>query len=110
MTKEQIEILTKIIEHEGSCDWSSIQTCMACPMSKLKKKPNGTWYSCMEALDISGLTSEEANLRYMSAAKKILLDYLVERDILEMMDEQQQQQQGEENQGRDNDSQGEEKG
>jgi hypothetical protein len=72
------EILKKIIEEEGSCCWSKPSICAKCPLSKLKKKANGDWMSCIEAINIEHLTEEAADARYKEVAGRILLDEAID--------------------------------
>lgn len=72
-------ILEKIIENEGSCtQWASTATCKQCPLSKLRKKEDGTYLSCVEALGIEDLTEEQADARYKEVASRILLDEAID--------------------------------
>ena len=67
-------ILKRIIEEEGSCCWSKPSICAKCPLSNLKKKPNGSNMSCIEALGVEDLTEEQADAKYKEAAIKLLLE------------------------------------
>lgn len=70
-----MSILNKIIQSDGSCtQWASIDVCKQCPMSKLRKKEDGTYLSCIEALGAQDMTEEEADARYKEVASRILLD------------------------------------
>lgn len=80
MTEE--EILEKIIEEEGNCCWANKSICEQCPLSKLKKRPDGTYYSCAESVKISGETEEDADARYKEIATRILLEKSIEEYIL----------------------------
>lgn len=72
-------ILNKIILAEGSCtQWASPSVCMQCPLSKLRKKPNGTYLSCIEALGVQDMTEEEADAKYKEVAARILLDEAID--------------------------------
>ena len=77
------DILRKIIEEEGSCDWANKcpEVCDKCPLGELRRKPNGDFYSCIEALSIDGLNEREANKRYKHTAEEVLQDIEIE-DIL----------------------------
>lgn len=73
-------ILNKIIENEGSCtQWAGPAVCRQCPMSKLRKKEDGTYLSCVEALGIENMTEEEADARYKEVAERILLDEAIDK-------------------------------
>jgi hypothetical protein len=74
-------ILKKIIEEKGNCCWSKPSICAACPLSKLKQKPDGLWMSCVEAVGISDMTEEEADAKYLDIATRLLVDESIE-DIL----------------------------
>lgn len=70
-----MDILNKIIDNEGSCTkWASPSVCKQCPLSKLRKKEDGTYLSCVEALGIDNMSEEEADARYKEVASRILLD------------------------------------
>lgn len=72
-------ILKKIVEAEGSCtQWASPAVCKECPLSKLKQKPDGNYYSCVEALNIDNMTEEEADARYKEVATRLLLDEAID--------------------------------
>jgi len=72
-------ILNKIISAEGSCtQWASPSVCKQCPLSKLRKKPNGTYLSCIEALGVQNMTEEEADAKYKEVAARILLDEAID--------------------------------
>lgn len=72
-------ILTKIVENDGSCTyWANPRVCKQCPLSKLRKKADGTYLSCVEALSIEDMTEEEADARYKDVAIRILLDEAVD--------------------------------
>jgi hypothetical protein len=83
-------ILNKIIEEDGSCTlWASPAICAQCPLSKLKQKPDGTYLSCVEALNVDNLTEEEADAKYKEVASRILLDEAID-DLLGESDGSQQ--------------------
>lgn len=75
------QILEKIIQEEGNCCWSNKNICKKCPLSKLKKKLDGTYYSCIEATGIENLTEEVADSKYKEIAERLLLDQTIE-DLL----------------------------
>lgn len=54
-------------------------------MGKLKKKPDGTWLSCIEAIGIENLTEEQADAKYKEVASRLLLDEAID-DILGVKD------------------------
>lgn len=78
---DKSSILNKIIEEGGNCCWSKPNICAACPLGKLKKKSDGTWMSCVEAVGIEDLSEEEADAKYLEIASRILVDESIE-DIL----------------------------
>lgn len=72
-------ILNKIIESEGSCtQWASSTVCKNCPLSKLRKKEDGTYLSCVEALGIEDMTEEQADAKYKEVASRLLLDETID--------------------------------
>lgn len=72
-------ILNKIIENDGSCtQWASPSVCKQCPLSKLRKKDDGTYLSCVEALGIEEMTEEQADARYKEVAERLLLDEAID--------------------------------
>lgn len=77
------EILQKIIDSEGSCDWSDSETCAKCPMSRLKFRDDGNPLSCVDALNIEGVKIEERDKVYKTAAEKVLADLEIEKIIEE---------------------------
>ena len=74
------EILEKIIAQEGSCTgWASRDICTSCPMSRLKKKIDGTFYSCIEAIGADAVdTEKEQDDLYKDAASRLLFDMSIE--------------------------------
>ena len=85
-----MHILNKIIENEGNCSgWATKAICSVCPVSKLRKKADGTYYSCVEAIGIDDMTEEQADARYKEIASRILLDEAID-DLLKVPDGSQQ--------------------
>jgi hypothetical protein len=76
------EILQKIIDSEGSCNWSNPEICAKCPMSRLKFKDDGNPLSCVDALNIENVKIEDRDKVYKAAAEKVLADLAIE-DIVE---------------------------
>lgn len=74
MNKKQI--LEKIIEGDGDCcySWVTIEVCKKCPFSKLAKKNDGTYLSCIEAIGAENLSKEEANKLYKEKAISLLFE------------------------------------
>ena len=75
-----MDILSKIIEEEGHCGlWATPDVCKRCPLSKLKQKPDGSYLSCVEALDATNASSEaEADALYKEVAVRLLLNKSIE--------------------------------
>jgi len=72
-------ILKKIIESNGSCtQWACPSICAQCPMSKLKKKEDGHYLTCIEALGVQDMSEEQADARYKEIATRLLLDEAIE--------------------------------
>jgi hypothetical protein len=74
----EMDILKRIIMEDGNCCWASPSICARCPLSKLKKKPNGSNMSCIEALKIEDLSEQEADAKYKEVAERLLLDEEIE--------------------------------
>lgn len=82
------EILERIIEEKGECTWATPITCRSCPLGRLARNNadgglTGEWMSCVDALDIDGLSKEEADARYLKAAKEKLADITINSIIEE---------------------------
>lgn len=77
------EILQTIIAEDGSCSWitEAEKTCNECPMSKLKTRPDGNYYSCVDSLGAHNLKEAEQNALYKAKAEELLLDIDIE-DLL----------------------------
>lgn len=76
------DILQKIVDSEGSCDWSDPETCAKCPMSRLKFKDDGNPLSCVDALNIENVKIEDRDKVYKEAAEMVLANLAIE-DIIE---------------------------
>ena len=74
-------ILEKIITEEGNCCWAKPSICAKCPLGKLTRYDNGGFMSCVEALNIDGLSEEEADAKYKEAAIDKLADLTLEEII-----------------------------
>jgi hypothetical protein len=73
------DILERIVAENGNCTaFANGDTCLRCPMSKLKKQPNGNYYGCVEALGIHNLPAEEHDSVYKEKAQRMLLDLDIE--------------------------------
>ena len=75
-------ILEKIIEEEGSCTWANPYVCKMCPLSKLQQYESGRYISCVEAINIEGMSEEEADAAYKKAASEKLADLTI-NDVIE---------------------------
>jgi hypothetical protein len=74
-----INILKKIIETAGKCDFATPNICKKCPLSKLKSIEGGGYINCLEAVGAIDLSKDEADLKYLDAANSKLLDMEMER-------------------------------
>lgn len=74
----KIDILKRIVAEDGSCTWSCESICQQCPLSKVRLKDDGNYYSCIEALGVQDLTEEEADKKYKEVAERLLLDETIE--------------------------------
>ncbi len=77
-------ILERIVAEEGSCCWATPSVCISCPLGASVRSDDGGFMSCVEALNIDGLSEEEADARYKEAAisklTDIALDNIIEED------------------------------
>jgi hypothetical protein len=78
-------ILERIIEEEGSCCWAKPSVCASCPLGRLVRNDTGTFMSCVEALNIDGLSEQEADAKYKEAAISKLADISIST-MLEAID------------------------
>jgi len=76
------EILQKIIDSEGNCNWSNSEICSKCPMSRLRFREGGDPLSCVDALNIENVKIEDRDKIYKAAAEKVLADIEID-DIIE---------------------------
>ncbi len=76
-----ITILERIVAEEGNCCWARPSICARCPLGKLNRYDNGGFMSCVEALQIDGLSEEEADVKYKKAAVDKLADLTLESII-----------------------------
>lgn len=78
------EILQKIVDNSGNCDWSVPEICAKCPMSRLRFRDDGNPLSCVDALNVEGVKIEEADAIYKETAERLLaqmeLDQIIEED------------------------------
>ncbi len=77
------KILERIIQEEGSCTWAKPSICAMCPLGKLARDEAGGFMSCVEALQIDGLSEAAADARYRKAAQEKLADLTIDRIIEE---------------------------
>jgi hypothetical protein len=86
------DILLKIIEHKGSCDWilgikgiSGVQLCNNCPLSKLAKDKNGKYKSCYSVIVGDSLnfmhTQKEDAEEYLKMAEELLINILINEEL-----------------------------
>lgn len=75
-------ILERIIDEDGSCCWAKPSICCICPLGKLARNETGSFMSCVEALNIDGLSELEADAIYKEAARNKLADRSI-NDIIE---------------------------
>lgn len=67
------DILRKIVEHDGSCEWVSPGICDHCPIGSMYVSRNGKgWMNCVEAVGAQNMTEKEANARYKEVASSLL--------------------------------------
>jgi hypothetical protein len=76
-----IQILERIITEEGNCCWAKPSICRDCPLGRLERYDNGGYMSCVEALNIDGLSEIEADARYKAAALDKLTDLNIEKTL-----------------------------
>ena len=74
-------ILQHIIDNNGSCNKLSNKHCKKCPLSKLKRRSDGTYYSCLESVCINNL--ERVDSRYKHAAEQLLLTISIDELLKE---------------------------
>ena len=79
-----LKILERIVAEEGSCCWATTAICKSCPLGSLVRSDDGEFISCVEALNIDGLSEQEADIKYKEAASRkiadMTLDQLIEAD------------------------------
>jgi hypothetical protein len=75
-----VDVLSKIIEEDGHCGlWATPEVCRRCPLSRLKQKADGSFLSCVEAINATNVSSEqEADALYKEVAIKLLLNKSIE--------------------------------
>ena len=76
-----MKILERIVAEEGSCCWATPSICKDCPLGSLVRSDSGEFMSCVEALNIDGLSEEEADIRYKEAATRKFADMVLDRVI-----------------------------
>jgi hypothetical protein len=79
-----MKILERIVAEDGSCCWATPSVCEHCPLGRLVRSDNGEYMSCVEALNIDGLSTEEQDARYKEVAickiADMALDQIIEAD------------------------------
>jgi len=78
---DSIKILERIVAEEGNCCWATQSVCKQCPLGSLIRSDNGGLMSCVEALNIDGLSEEEADIKYKEAAISKLADMVLNKII-----------------------------
>ncbi len=78
MNKKLINLLEVIIANSGNCHFAKPKDCEICPLARTK---SGERTGCIENVGIVGLSTQEANEKYLQAAINTLADIHVE-DIL----------------------------
>lgn len=80
-TNKSISILERIIQEDGSCTWAKPSICAACPLGKLQRYESGRYISCVEALNIDGMSEEEADAVYKKTAQEKLAQLVLQNSI-----------------------------
>lgn len=77
---------TEILQHiakNGTCGELHASLCTKCPLSKLKKRPNGDgWLSCFEA--VGAINSTDIKAKYKEAASLKLIEMAIEGAITDV--------------------------
>lgn len=76
-----ISILERIVAEEGSCTWARSAVCKRCPLGRLVRADGSRYVSCVEALNIEGLSEKEADAKYKEAALDKLASLLLDKSI-----------------------------
>ena len=76
-----VKILERIVTEEGSCCWARPSVCKRCPLGSLIRSDSGEFMSCVEALNIDGLSEEEADKKYKQAALSKIADMVLDQAI-----------------------------
>jgi hypothetical protein len=76
-----VAILERIVAEDGSCTWARNSICKRCPLGKLVKADGSRAVSCVEALNVEGLSEKEADARYKEAANNKLAELAIEKAI-----------------------------
>jgi len=72
-----ISILERIIAEEGNCCWATPTICRQCPLGKLVRYESGRYLSCIEALNVDGLSEEEAATTKLA---DLMINKIIEAD------------------------------
>lgn len=83
---DAVAILEKIIKEDGSCSWANPSICRNCAFGNLESPDSGKKISCVEALNVDGLSEADADAKYKSAAIDKLASLLIEKAIIEEKD------------------------
>jgi hypothetical protein len=86
------DILNKIIDNGGTCDWilqedvESVEhiMCHKCPLSKLEKRPGGGYKGCYDSLIKSKEDEARADEIYIEAASNKLMDIQIEEELMQL--------------------------
>lgn len=77
-----LTILQRIVDEDGSCCWANPSVCRACPLGRLAKQDGRDGFmSCVDALNIDGLSEKEADARYKEAAMRKIADLTLDSII-----------------------------
>lgn len=86
---QEKDILNKIIENKGKCDWllqhlyANVQSlpCSICPLSKIAKRKDGSYLSCYDSLIKSKQDIIDTDAIYLMTASHKLLDLEIEEEL-----------------------------
>lgn len=78
----QKDALKKLIENKGRCSESCFSTNTPCPLGDWKRREDGRFLGCVEAVDIKDISDEnKANEKYLEAAERRLIEIEMEEAI-----------------------------
>lgn len=84
------DVLQKIIAEEGSCQWvvyemRHLNPCRFCPLGHLRRKSNGDYYSCIEAIlgekEHGNIPDEEIDRLYKEEAERVLAQLTINEEL-----------------------------